>query len=100
MLFKYWTGRWWQRPRRIPSVFAPASAAPWSHARSVLMARSGDAMARGGPGGTGLGPPQHRAAPTAESRYGAGGINGPLEVIPTALHSNVGLIDPPGSVGR
>src|SRR5215472_12154362 len=28
------------------------------------------------------------------------GINGPIEVTPTALHANIGLIDPPGFVGR
>ena len=31
---------------------------------------------------------------------GAGGINGPIEVTPAALHANIGLIDPPGLVGR
>ena len=29
-----------------------------------------------------------------------GGINGPIKVTPTALHANIGLIDPPGFVGR
>src|SRR5215831_623663 len=29
---------------------------------------------------------------------GTGGINGPIEVTPTALHANIGLIDPPGFV--
>src|SRR5215469_10999832 len=28
------------------------------------------------------------------------GINGPIKVTPTALHTNVRLIDPPGFVGR
>src|SRR5271169_4136437 len=31
---------------------------------------------------------------------GTGGIDGPVEVTPTALHSNIGLIDTPGFVGR
>src|SRR5271156_3908014 len=31
---------------------------------------------------------------------GAGGIDGPVEVTPTALDSNIRLIDPPGFVGR
>ena len=30
----------------------------------------------------------------------ARGIDGPIKVTPTALHANVGLIDPPGFVGR
>src|SRR5215472_13781818 len=30
---------------------------------------------------------------------GPHGINGPIEVTPTALHANIGLIDPPGFVG-
>ena len=31
---------------------------------------------------------------------GTGGIDGPIEVTPTAFHSNIRLIDPPGFVGR
>src|SRR5579862_1721634 len=31
---------------------------------------------------------------------GTGGIDGPIEVTPTALHSNIRLIDSPGFVGR
>src|ERR1019366_6183198 len=31
---------------------------------------------------------------------GTRGIDGPIEVTPTALHSNIRLIDPPGFVGR
>jgi len=31
---------------------------------------------------------------------GTGGIDGPIKVTPTALHANIGLIDPPGFVGR
>src|ERR1019366_3558929 len=31
---------------------------------------------------------------------GTGGIDGPIEVTPTAMHSNIGLIDTPGFVGR
>src|SRR3984957_14191024 len=31
---------------------------------------------------------------------GTGGIDGPVEVTPTALHSNIRLIDTPGFVGR
>src|SRR5215472_5773982 len=31
---------------------------------------------------------------------GTRGIDGPIKVTPTALHTNVGLIDPPGFVGR
>jgi hypothetical protein len=31
---------------------------------------------------------------------GTGGIDGPIEVTPTALHSNIRLIDTPGFVGR
>src|ERR1700719_1309921 len=31
---------------------------------------------------------------------GARGIDRPVEVTPTALHSNIGLIDTPGFVGR
>src|ERR1035437_10005465 len=31
---------------------------------------------------------------------GTGGIDGPIEVTPTALHSNIGLIDTPGFVRR
>src|ERR1035437_2352892 len=31
---------------------------------------------------------------------GTGGIDGPIEVTPTALHSNIRLIAPPGFVGR
>ena len=31
---------------------------------------------------------------------GTGGIDGPVEVTPSTLHSNIGLIDPPGFVGR
>jgi hypothetical protein len=29
-----------------------------------------------------------------------GGIDGPIKVTPAALHANIGLIDPPGFVGR
>src|SRR5215831_8682071 len=31
---------------------------------------------------------------------GARGIDGPIKVTPTALHANIGLIDPPGFAGR
>ena len=31
---------------------------------------------------------------------GAGGIDGPIEIIPTALHSNIGFIYAPGFVRR
>jgi len=31
---------------------------------------------------------------------GTGGIDGPVEVTPTALDSNIGLVNPPGFVGR
>jgi hypothetical protein len=31
---------------------------------------------------------------------GTGGIDGPTEVTPTALHSNIRLVNPPGFVGR
>src|SRR5271167_1926855 len=31
---------------------------------------------------------------------GTGGIDGPIEVTPSALHSNIGFIDAPGFVGR
>ena len=31
---------------------------------------------------------------------GTRGIDGPIKVTPTALHANIGLIDPPGFAGR
>ena len=42
----------------------------------------------------------HRARPTAGNHGGASGVSGPVEVTPMALDSNIGLIDPPGFVGR
>ena len=35
-----------------------------------------------------------------EVNRGAGGIDGPIQIAPAALHSNVGLVHPPGFVGR
>ena len=36
MLFTYWTGRWRQRRRRMPSFFTPAIAEPGAHLAIVL----------------------------------------------------------------
>src|SRR5450759_4273936 len=41
-----------------------------------------------------------RNADSRKSICGTGGIDGPIEVTPTALHSNIRLIDTPGFVGR
>ena len=35
-----------------------------------------------------------------EVNRGAAGIDGPIELAPAALNSNVGLVDPSGFVGR
>ena len=100
MLFKYWTGRWRQRRRRSPSFFTPEIAEPYRRAWSVLMTRGcgcdGSVSAL-----------RNRRLAVAASRKpestkvdrGAGGIDGSVEVAPTALDTNVGLIDTPGLVG-
>ena len=45
----------------------------------------------------GLGVAQRRKQ---EINGGTGGIDGPIQITPAPLHSNVGLIDAPGLVGR
>ena len=57
-------------------------------------------MTRGEPCGTDIWPLRHRATLTIEIDGGTGGIDGPIKVTPTALHANIGLIDPPGFVRR
>ena len=40
----------------------------------------------------------HRRPQEVDS--GAGGVDRPLEITPAALDANIGLIDPPGFIGR
>jgi hypothetical protein len=43
---------------------------------------------------------RNRRLAASEVNRGAGGIDGPIQVAPTALHSNVGLVHAPRFVGR
>ena len=101
MLFKYWTGRCRQRRRRVPSSFnccnrrAIEAGLISVDDAGLRMRWIAESLAEQAFGRRGIA--QRRQQ---EVDGGTGGIDGPIEVTPTAFHSNIRLIDPPGFVGR
>src|ERR1035437_4274663 len=100
MLFKYWTGRCRQRRRRVPSSFTCNRRAVEAGPISIDDAGLGGRWVAESLAEQALGRSSIAQRRQQEVDSGTGGIDGPIEVTPRALHSNIRLIDPPGFVGR
>jgi hypothetical protein len=73
-----------QKVHKPPRSILSGSVASWPPYTSLLSVRER----------------RRYATPTAGSRWWPGGIDGPVEVTPTAADSNICFVDPPRFVGR